>query len=246
MPGPYAVRVRTPDGWQDIAMIGPQGVPGATGPAGPNGTAIVSEQPSAPASPVIGQLWIDTDESPPTTANTAEVIVTSLPTSPVDGQIVNYLADATNGVVWRLRYRSGSSSAYKWEFIGGAPLSSEVTTTQSLSSATYADLTTAGPTIIVPLAGDYDVGIGAYMATGTTVDTYMAMSYAIGGTAASDLDAIWHRTPGSAIAYQSAARNRRKPGLSATTNLISKYRAGGAYSMTWGYRWMTALPVRVG
>jgi hypothetical protein len=39
MPGPYAVRVRTADGWQDIAMTGPPGPPGErwfTGPTVPS------------------------------------------------------------------------------------------------------------------------------------------------------------------------------------------------------------------
>ena len=43
MAGPYAVRVRTPDGWQDIALIGPpgsQGVPGPQGAVGPAGPPI--------------------------------------------------------------------------------------------------------------------------------------------------------------------------------------------------------------
>src|SRR4051794_20876990 len=34
MPGPYAVRVKTADGWQDLAMLGPAGPTGATGPTG--------------------------------------------------------------------------------------------------------------------------------------------------------------------------------------------------------------------
>jgi hypothetical protein len=48
--------------------------------------------------------------------------VTSLPASPSDGQEVFYAADATNNVIWNLRYRSGSASTYKWEFVGGDPL----------------------------------------------------------------------------------------------------------------------------
>ncbi len=44
------------------------------------------------------------------------------PLNPVDGQEVYYIADATNGVVWRFRYRAASGSSYKWEFVGGSPL----------------------------------------------------------------------------------------------------------------------------
>src|SRR4051794_15998509 len=48
-----------------------------------------------------------------------QVLVSALPSSPSDGQVVNYLADGTNGIVWRLRYRAASGSAYKWEYVGG-------------------------------------------------------------------------------------------------------------------------------
>src|SRR4051812_37844312 len=45
-PAPYAVRVRTPDGWQDIALVGPQGPkgdPGVAGAAGAPGTVYDSD-----------------------------------------------------------------------------------------------------------------------------------------------------------------------------------------------------------
>src|SRR5215218_6358847 len=58
-------------------------------------------------------------------------VVTALPGSPVDGQEVIYqnASMASVGVAWRLKYRSASGSAYKWEFIGGAPLMSFDATT---------------------------------------------------------------------------------------------------------------------
>ena len=34
--------------------------------------------------------------------------VSSLPGSPVDGQIAPFVADPTNGVIWLLRYRAAS------------------------------------------------------------------------------------------------------------------------------------------
>ncbi len=40
--------------------------------------------------------------------------VTSLPASPTNRMVVDYVADDTNGVVWRFRYRSASASSKKW------------------------------------------------------------------------------------------------------------------------------------
>lgn len=48
--------------------------------------------------------------------------VTSLPSSPFDGQEVDFVADSANGVIWRLCYRAAASGAYKWEFVGGSSL----------------------------------------------------------------------------------------------------------------------------
>ena len=67
-------------------------------------------------------------------------IVTSLPGSPIDGQIIYYNADATNGNVWHLRYRSASSSAYKWEFVGGSRLLSTAVGGTTGTGGSYADL----------------------------------------------------------------------------------------------------------
>lgn len=80
---------------------------------------------------------------------------TSLPASPNDQDEYAYLADATNGIVWRFKYNSGSSSTYKWEFIGGSKLSAAVATIESTTSTSFADIATAGPSVVVPRAGEY-------------------------------------------------------------------------------------------
>jgi hypothetical protein len=47
---------------------------------------------------------------------------TSLPASPVDGQEAILVNSVTaSSYQWRFRYNAGSSSAYKWEFVGGQP-----------------------------------------------------------------------------------------------------------------------------
>jgi hypothetical protein len=89
--------------------------------------------------------------------NTLVAAGTALPSSPGDGESFYYIADTTNGVVWHLRYRSASASAYKWEFVGGQALTAQVVTEQSLGGTTgsYIDVATVGPSITNPLAGDY-------------------------------------------------------------------------------------------
>lgn len=95
-------------------------------------------------------IWVDTDETPSLQGPT---FVTSLPASPADGQEVYFLADATYGVVWHLRYRAGSSSAYKWEFVGGPPIFTPTFGgANNTSGAIYQDV---GVNLALPLAGDY-------------------------------------------------------------------------------------------
>lgn len=83
-------------------------------------------------------------------------VVTSLPTADLfDGREVYYVADSTNGVVWHLKYRKGSSSTYKWEFVGGGWLVEEAGGSVSTTSASYTTLAN-GPDFALPLAGDYE------------------------------------------------------------------------------------------
>lgn len=172
--------------------------------------------------------------------------LTSLPAAPVDGQEINYQSTgmAALGIAWRLRYRAGSVSAYKWEFLGGAPLSDEVTGTDSATSTSYAALATAGPTLTLPLAGDYDIFQHFAASTGSAGMIGAFMSYAVGATAALDGDAAFASvmSPGWA---QSASRRRRKTGFTAGVVLASRYRvSSGTISIS--NRILEATPVRVG
>lgn len=101
-------------------------------------------------------------------------VYTSLPTSPDDGQELRFLADATNGVIWNLRYRAASASTYKWEFIGGQRLralnSGAHLNFSTTGVGTYAAVTN-GPTLAVPLAGDYAFNLNSDAAIAATVLT---------------------------------------------------------------------------
>lgn len=176
-------------------------------------------------------------------AAVAPELVTALPGTPTDGQEVYYLADATNGVVWHLRYRAASASAYKWEFVGGPPLFAEVATDETTSSTTYAALATAGPSVTVPLAGDYVVAIGKESSNSGSFNLDW-MSFDIGATAAVDADGTVSHSPGANL-WDSDHRERRKTGLAAATALVSKYKTA-AGTARFRSRWMRVTPVRVG
>ena len=111
-----------PPGGGAQGPAGPAGPPGLTGPAGPAG-------PKGDPGPVGAQ-------GPPGpqglgVAVTAGPIADGPPASPADGDLWVALGAGTTrtreartssgGVAWQFRYNAGSASAYKWEFIGGAP-----------------------------------------------------------------------------------------------------------------------------
>lgn len=172
-------------------------------------------------------------------------IVTALPGNPVDGQEVMYLASDTDGVVWHLKYRPKSAGASKWEFIGGSPLWSEVAALQTTISDTYAGLTTAGPSIVLPIAGDYMVTIGCRGFSDTNGGG-ANMSYDIGGTGAVDADYVSIFGGNANTIAASMSREKRKNGLTAVT-LTAKYRRPAALGTTsFENRWMSVKPVRLG
>jgi len=147
--------------------------------------------------------------------------------------------DATNGVVWHLAYES-SETTYKWRWIGGPPLWSEVTTFESTTSTTYTSLATAGPSVTLPRSGDYDVQHGSHNPEVTGVSPFH--SYDIGGTPAVDADALGDANLGNRGGV--FMRRRRKTGLGAVA-LVSKYKLGAAGTRGWSQRWMAVTPVRI-
>jgi|688.fasta_scaffold57056_4 microcystin-dependent protein len=91
-------------------------------------------------------------------------IVTALPANPQFGDVVTYIADATNGVAWDLQY--DATGTYPWKFVGGSPLTASAVGTYSSpatgSTSNYVNSGLSGsPTITAPLAGDYITRVNA-------------------------------------------------------------------------------------
>lgn len=168
----------------------------------------------------------------------------TIPTAPfVDGTELYYVADADNGVVWHFRYRAASGSSYKWEFVGGPPLTSLIATSETRVGTTYAAITTAGPAIALPFAGDYIVAIGC-KANNNTDGNGALMSYDIGGTGAVDADSIEVFQSAATSVTATNYREKRKNGLTAVT-LTAKYKTSVGGTAAFWERSMSVIPVRV-
>lgn len=174
-------------------------------------------------------------------------IVSSLPGSPVNGQECNYLADSTNGVVWRLKYRTASS---KWHFIGGGSMSHSVDASESRAvvALTWADLTTVGPTLTIPLAGDYIVEFGCNVLapTGYVANASGGAIINVGGTLDGNTNITFGTGPagGAGNGEQSNISYARKMTFTAAQVVKMQYiSAGSAFNFRW--RWLKITPIQV-
>lgn len=100
-----------------------------------------------------GMLWVDAQDvgigAYPMSYGT------TLPASPANGQEAILVDSTTNPAYqWRLRYNGNNSTAYKWEFIGGTPLTGYSAAQQGVSADTW---TSFAPTLTTPRAGIYDI-----------------------------------------------------------------------------------------
>lgn len=110
---------------------------------------------------------------------------TSLPASPVDGQEYVLVDSVTNpSYQWRFRYNAGSASAYKWEFVGGAPSAQHETATVAINAAPTWGAT--GPIFAIPRPGVYFVD-------------FQAMFYAVALPSYISIAVVGPYPPGTAV-----------------------------------------------
>lgn len=165
------------------------------------------------------------------------------PASPQTTDIWVAATGSANGGAWMFMYDSTIGDAYKWVFIGGAAVADFIAALDGTTSATFVALTNAGPSITVARAGVYIIEHGCDAIEDGS--SYAGMSYDIGGSAASDNEAVWQGAASSPNQESTGATARTKT-LTAGTALVAKYRttAAGA-QVRFRNRWMKVTPVRI-
>lgn len=118
-----------------------------------------------------------TELAPGIEAALPAAIVTALPGSPVDGQIIYYqnAAMATAGIVWQLRYNAALSGS-KWQFIGGAPYRVGSDPTMGPTNSTSWVPDGSGFLLTVPIAGEYRVELSAAVSHTSGGPTYFGLA----------------------------------------------------------------------
>lgn len=168
-----------------------------------------------------------------------------IPNPVTDGFRVDYLADATNGIIWPLRYRSASASAYKWEVVGSPPpLFSYVDGNSVVNTRGYASY--GGPSLVLPLAGDYETTYGARAIADAGAGGHdVQASYSVNGAAPIDDDGINSYSAGGTSNAMNSVRTRIKLGLPASCTLVEQaYSDVGNAGLS--ARWLRVVPRRVG
>lgn len=175
-------------------------------------------------------------------------LVAALPLNPYDGQIIDLQTAgmATDGIVWRFRYRATSASAYKWEAVTPGDWAKQVNTTEETASNVYTNLTTLGPDITLPVAGEFI--IEEYVSMWSFVASITSLtSVAIGATEALDLDAIESSpNPGGVIPAINVSRKILKTIASAGQLVRMRYKSTVSTTSNFRHRTLTIKPVRVG
>jgi len=107
------------------------------------------------------QPWSTPKTGPIGPPGGAGSLVSALPANPVDAQEIYFqnAAMASAGVIWHLRYRAAATGPYKWELVGGQDMMSSTGTPGAFSTVSAQTFTpwTNGPSLTIPLAGDYDI-----------------------------------------------------------------------------------------
>jgi hypothetical protein len=168
---------------------------------------------------------------------------TTLPATPRDGQEYVLVDSVTNpSYQWRFRYNAGSTSAYKWEFVGGSePQVYPGNINASVSSSSYAALT-GGPTFALPRTGDYRIRIGGYVyATDTATLRNFYLTPVATGLAAQDSLALQVYTGSGAVQF-ATSWTVTAAGISGTLSLQAR---SGSGTTVVTYPVLGVQPVRV-
>ena len=163
-------------------------------------------------------------------------IVTALPANPQFGDVVTYIADATNGVAWNLQY--DATGTYPWKFIGGSALRA---TGVGGTTSSAVPQTTGTPSLSVPLAGDYDCSYGCFAQAQSYATVFNATTALYKtATAIEQLNFV----PVGTYNGGNIAGNYRAAGLTASQALSLRYWVSGS-SAAFGTMFINTTPIRV-
>jgi hypothetical protein len=165
------------------------------------------------------------------------------------------LTGAASPAIWELMYRatnpdgSANSSAYKWDFIGGAPIravinATEDWTTTGSPNGLWQNIPggTAGPSITVPRVGDYFAEVTCEVTPNLVDGFFNGMSPQYGSAAVQDNDAAGHVN-----AHYSTVGRMSRGNVDPVGTIFARYQANApSTTVSFRRRSLLVLPARLG
>lgn len=163
--------------------------------------------------------------------------------TPNDGDECYLVADAANGVIWHMRYNAGGTT-YKWEFLGGPSVRSNIAAGEASSVAAFADLATVGPSFVAPRSGDYEVEWGSrrFDIPAGNAGPALALNWPAHAAAYDEYGAVFVSPSASTTASIGA---KHFVTLVAGDTLKIKYGANANTTHTVYYRYLFVRPIRI-
>jgi hypothetical protein len=175
---------------------------------------------------------------------TTSVISAGPPSSPANGDIwYASLGDAA-GTRWAFQYNAGSSSAYKWECIGGAPVNIDASSGGSNITSVFPTFNYSfGPSYNTPRPGDYAVSIYANGSNNAVPNNGPMIS--LGSNGAYSDQFIAYATGQQAGGYQPLAKSGVANGQASGAVLQIVYCSYPGGTSTFDRCTLTVLPRRI-
>lgn len=165
---------------------------------------------------------------------------TTLPATPYDGQLFEWVIDEAAGVQWLMRYNNAAAT-YKWEFVGG-PAKVDRSDAEA-GGATLPAYSPSGPAITIPKSGlwAFQWGCMAFAGTGPGGIAIVLLGLLVAG---GNVGHAAYTQVGAGAAIETASIDQGRTVAKGTAvNLGTALQAGSTGSTQ--FRWLRWHPLRV-
>ena len=172
-------------------------------------------------------------------------LVSTLPGSPTDGQIVHYqsAAMAALGIIWAFRFKQSTN---KWEFVGGPPLTGQAAggTLFAAAVGTWANPHAGSIVdITVPLGGDYWIESSMQILSSAGGIANFSPVLGVGGSGVSPFNVGLSMASG---AYYTQFARGVMSAVPAASVIRNRYYINQTTNLTIAGVVMSVLPIKVG
>jgi hypothetical protein len=168
--------------------------------------------------------------------------------APYQDYTLDLMVDINAGVLWPLKFDPlPPTSLYQWIALSQPSQFAETLADEGVASTTYVNPVTAGPTITLPLPGEYRPQLGARSWHSSGQYGYMSFDWSGSGRSTANMDDDAHKWMGG-VANMANTGSRKRPArvLPGNIAITAKYRTESGGNVGFAARWMEFNAIRVG